>query len=210
MMSMKNFFMLILSGALALSACNRSAPVSSATDTAVVGETKTPALTSTSVATVTPAATPLPVIPSPSPTVDLGLLERPAFLAWPLPASVGIARISQYPDTAWTWNYLGLNAGYSCPPMFGYLLNLDSLAYWRDLSTPKEQDQAQADPHNFEMVECYAGHHGTDIKALAGTAVYAAADGKMQEWQLTGLNSMVVMKHCLGGTWDTGGQCLGG
>jgi hypothetical protein len=105
---------------------------------------------------------------------------------------------------------LGLNAGYTCPPMFGYLLNTDSLAYWRDVSIPREQDAAQADPHNFEMVECYAGHEGTDIKAPAGTPVYASADGLVQQWRLTGLNSMLVLKHCLGGTWDGGGQCIAG
>jgi murein DD-endopeptidase MepM/ murein hydrolase activator NlpD len=59
--------------------------------------------------------------------------------------------------------------------MFGYLLNLDSLAYWRDISIPEEQDMALADPHQFEMVECYSPHAGTDIKAPAGTPVYVAA-----------------------------------
>jgi hypothetical protein len=160
----------------------------------------------------------LPATIIPSATIAPVLLNRPVFLAWPLPAYIGTARISQYPNTPWTWHYLGLNEGYQCPPMFGYLLNLDSLPYWRDVSIPEEQDEAQADPHQFEMVECYStdsnaganGHEGTDIKAPAGTPVLAAADGKVQEWRLTGLNSMVVLKHCLGGSWDANHQCAGG
>lgn len=165
--------------------------------------------------------TPVPIATAtiaPTATVDPSLLERPPFLAWPLPAYIGTARISQYPNTPWTWHYLGLNEGYQCPPAFGYLLNLDSLPYWRDVSIPEEQDKAQADPHQFEMVECYStdgnaganGHEGTDIKAPAGTPVLAAADGKIQEWRLSGLNSMVVVKHCLGGSWDANHQCAGG
>lgn len=193
-----------------LAACG--APVPSPTSIPTVALTQAAA-----VATNTPVAT-LTLVPAPSPTISLGMLERPVFLAWPLPASIGLARISQYPNTAWTWNYLGLNPGYQCPPAFGYLLNLDSFPYWRDGSIPEEQDKAQADPHNFEMVECYSsgdnlgpnGHEGTDIKAPAGTPVYAAADGKILEWRLTGLNSMIVLKHCLGGIWDGNHQCTGG
>jgi len=94
--------------------------------------------------------------------------------------------------------------------MFGYLLNLDSLIYWRDYSIPEVQDKAQADPHQFEMVECYSSHAGTDIKAPAGTPVFAAAGGKVQEWSVIGLNSMVVLKHCLGGTWNSEDQCVDG
>jgi DNA polymerase III psi subunit len=102
--------------------------------------------------------------------------------------------------------------------MFGYLLNVDSWAYWQDSSIPEEQDKAQADPHQFEMVECYStdgniganGHAGTDIKAPADTPVYAAADGGVMEWRSPGLNSMIVLKHCLGGTWDETNQCAGG
>jgi hypothetical protein len=67
------------------------------------------------------------------------------------------------------------------------------------------------------MVECYStssggpsGHEGTDIKAPAGTFVYAAAEGLVQEWRDAGLNSMIVLKHCLNGNWDTDFRCLDG
>lgn len=141
--------------------------------------------------------------------------DRPVFLVWPLPAKIGLARISQYPNSPWTWNYLGLNEGYQCPPMFGYLeISYD---YWRDTSIPIERDQAQADPHNFQMIECYttggaagkSGHEGTDIKAPADTPVFAVADGKIAGWRLGDLNSMMVLKHCLGGDWDSQSQCSG-
>lgn len=166
------------------------------------------------------AQTPIPTstieIPFPTATATPDLSgDRPVFLEWPLPARIGLARISQYPNTQWTWNYLGLNEGYQCPPMFGYLEV--SYEYWRDTSIPIEQDQAQADPHNFQMIECYTtggtvgkrGHEGTDIKAPADTPVYAVADGKIAGWRLNDLNSMIVLKHCLGGTWDAQNQCAG-
>jgi hypothetical protein len=78
--------------------------------------------------------------------------ERPAFLAWPLPTYIGLARISQFPNTPWTWNYLGLNPEQQCPPAFGYVLMPPG--GWRE-SHPRKQDMAKADPHNFEMVNCY-------------------------------------------------------
>jgi murein DD-endopeptidase MepM/ murein hydrolase activator NlpD len=144
--------------------------------------------------------------------------ERPVFLGWPMPSYIGPARISQYPNSPWTWNYLGLNPDAQCPPAFGYLLNMDSRPAWRDTNLPEAQDMAQADPHNFEMVECYAtegeaganGHEGTDIKAPAGTPILAAADGKVLEWRLSGLSNMLVLKHCVGGTWDASHLCIGG
>ncbi|MBI9049150.1 MAG: M23 family metallopeptidase [Anaerolineaceae bacterium] len=153
--------------------------------------------------------------PTPSPL----LLDQPVFLAWPLPANIGTPRISQYPNTPWTWNYLGLNPGYQCPPMFGYLADVSSWPYWRDVNILEDEDKALADPHNFEMVACYStddgpagsnGHAGTDIKASAGTPVYAAAYGKIMVWRLTGNNNMVVLKHCLGGSWTENGECVDG
>jgi murein DD-endopeptidase MepM/ murein hydrolase activator NlpD len=186
-----------------LSAC--AAPIQTIqTNTAAPTHTQTPIPTSTI------------EIPSPTATITPNFSgDRPVFLAWPLPTKIGLARISQYPNTPWTWNYLGLNESYQCPPMFGYLEV--SYEYWRDTTIPIEQDQAQADPHNFQMIECYTtggavgkrGHEGTDIKAPADTPVYAVANGKMAGWRLNDLNSMIVLKHCLGGVWDAQNQCTG-
>lgn len=186
-----------------LSACATPAPVAPTT-----------ALPPAPTQTLAPTST----IEAPTPTIvatpDLSG-DRPVFLAWPLPANIGLARISQYPNSPWTWNYLGLNEGYQCPPMFGYLeISYD---YWRDTSIPIERDQVQADPHNFQMIECYttggapgkSGHEGTDIKAPADTPAYAAADGKIAGWRLGDPNSMTVLKHCLGGDWDAQNQCSG-
>lgn len=188
--------------ALYLSACASPAP-------AAPTSTRSPALTET----ITPTST--IEIPTFTATPQPDFKNHPVFLAWPLPASIGLARISQYPNTKWTWNYLGLNEGYQCPPMFGYLEL--SYEYWRDTSIPIEQDQAQTDPHNFQMIECYTtggaegmrGHEGTDIKAPADTPVYAVADGKVAGWGVNGLNSMIILKHCLGGAWDDQNQCAG-
>lgn len=185
-----------------LCACSAPTPT-------ITFSTPTPTLTQTSSPTPTIEISTFTATPQP----DFG--DHPVFLAWPLPARIGLARISQYPNTPWAWNYLGLNEGYQCPPMFGYLEV--SYEYWRDTSIPTEQDQAQADPHNFQMIECYTtgssvgkrGHEGTDIKAPADTPVYAVADGKIAGWWLNDLNSMIVLKHCLGGTWDAQNQCTG-
>lgn len=142
--------------------------------------------------------------------------DRPVFLAWPLPNYIGVARISQFPNTPWTWNYLGLNPGMQCTPAFGYLEAW--LPTWRDTSILWEQDAAQADPHQFQMIECYStggeagtnGHEATDIKAAAGTPALASADGKVAGWRLNDLNSLLVLKHCLDGTWDSNNECAGG
>ena len=180
----------------------------------VVIPTITPLPTSTPQPTIT--ATEIPLA---TPTLSPLLEDQPVFLAWPLPAYIGMARISQYPNTPWTWHYLGLNEGYQCPPMFGYLADVSSWPYWRDISINENEDKAQADPHNFEMVACYStddapagsnGHAGTDIKAVAGTPVYASAYGKVREWRVTGNNSMIVLKHCLSGSWTEDGLCVNG
>jgi hypothetical protein len=142
--------------------------------------------------------------------------DRPVFLAWPLPGYIGVARISQIPNTPWTWNFLGLNPTFQCPPAFGYLEI--ALPVWRDSSIPWEQDSAQADPHQFQMIECYStggdagtnGHEGTDIKAPAGTPAYPSADGKVAGWRINDLNSMIVLKHCLDGNWDANNECVNG
>ncbi|HSB00468.1 MAG TPA: M23 family metallopeptidase [Anaerolineales bacterium] len=144
--------------------------------------------------------------------------ERPVFLAWPLPTYIGIARISQFPNTPWTWNYLGLNSGQQCPPAFGYLFDPTWWYIWRDKSIPEKQDMARADPHNFEIVNCYStwgvagenGHEGTDILAPADTPVYASADGKVAGTLFDYVNTLLVLKHCLNGRWDAEDQCVGG
>jgi murein DD-endopeptidase MepM/ murein hydrolase activator NlpD len=206
--------LLILVGALLMSACG--APASA---TPVVAPSMQVGASATPVPTSPPTATFAPIAPPFTPTPSPEMLERPVFLAWPLPAHIGLARISQFPNSGWSWHYLGLNPGYECPPMFGYLLNVDSWPYWRDVNIPEAQDKAQADPHNFEMVACYStsgipgmpdGHEGTDIKAPAGTPVYASANGLVQEWRNSGLNSMIVLKHCLFGNWEENYECAGG
>jgi murein DD-endopeptidase MepM/ murein hydrolase activator NlpD len=192
----------------------------------IAGCTPVPEVEPVVIPTITPlpSQTPAPTqaatdIPLATPTLSPLLDDQPLFLAWPLPVYIGTARISQYPNTPWTWHYLGLNEGYQCPPMFGYLADVSSWQYWRDISINEEEDKAQADPHNFEMVACYStddapagsnGHAGTDIKADMGTPVYAAAYGKVRAWRVTGNNSMVVLKHCLGGSWTEDGVCVNG
>ena len=186
-------------------------PVEMPTLVVLPSETPSPIPSDTPQLVEIPAET---VTPQPSTTPSALLSDRPVFLAWPLPSSIGTARITQFPNTAWSWHFLGLNPGYQCPPMFGYLLNPESWPFWRDTSIPEAEDKAQADPHTFEMVECYddgsGGHAGTDIKALAGTPVYAAAYGQVLDWRAEGITSMIVLKHCLVGSWNDKGDCEGG
>ncbi len=98
------------------------------------------------------------------------------------------------------------------------MTDLDLYQFWRDTFIPLAEDMAQADPHQFGLVECYAsddepgrnGHAGTDIKAPAGTPVLAAAEGRLFKWRDDKENSMIVLKHCLGGEWNTREQCESG
>lgn len=180
----------------------------------------TPTFTKTSTQTRIPNLTPTPIFPVAIPTISPALDDRPAFLSWPLPSYIGTNKIEQYPNTPWTWNHLGLNEGQQCPPPFANFIYPYLYPYWRDESIPREQDIAQADPHGFAIVLCYStdtnvganGHAGTDIETNVNekTPVYAAADGKVMQWRLSGWNSMIVLKHCLGGTWNIYAQCTDG
>lgn len=171
-----------------------------------------------------PKSTITPMPPVARPTIPVAEEARPVFLSWPLPSYIGTTKIEQYPNTAWSWNYLGLNEGQQCPAAyaskFANLIYPYYFPYWRDESIPIERDRAQADPHGFGFIECYStdenvganGHAATDIETpdLAETPVFAAADGKVMVWRLSGWNSFIALKHCLGGTWDENSECVSG
>ena len=200
----------------ALSSCTESNSTSQPNlDISTLSLTETPNLNNVPISTSTP------ILPVAIPTVPMAKEARPIFLAWPLPAYISTSRIEQYPNTPWSWNYLGMNEGQQCPGayqanfIYPYLFH-----YWRDESIPLTRDIAQADPHGFGFVECYStnsnigsnGHEGTDIKTPSdsNTPVYAAVDGKVMRWELAQWNTLIVLKHCLGGTWNIYSQCIDG
>lgn len=92
---------------------------------------------------------------------------------WPVDAKYPF--VIAYPDSSWTWNFLGINPGQTCPP---YRLRSrdNSQKYWRDPDIPEEDDWIQAS-QGREYVRCYLAHRGTDIATRPGAPVYAAADG---------------------------------
>ncbi len=124
--------------------------------------------------------------------------DSPHFITlnyWPLDAPHWY--VIDYPDTEWTWNFLGLNPGKTCPP---YLIHdrAESTAYWRDPSTPEATDWEQAS-HGNRWVSCYKGHAGTDIVAPAYSPVYAVAAGEVIGIQpgrdANGPNAVVTVQH---------------
>ena len=70
--------------------------------------------------------------------------NRPVFLRWPLPSTYGPGQIAQYPNTPWTWNFLGLNPGYQCPPISFRLYDPSILPYWRNPAIPEAEDKAKS------------------------------------------------------------------
>lgn len=210
----KKRFWLILVCCILLAGCGKPTRTSTPV-TQTIGPTSTRTRIPTRTRTPVPSHT--PQTPSATAVIPV-MVQNPVFLAWPLPTYIGTVRISQYPNTPWTWNYLGLNQGHQCPPLSTDLINTDWYEFWRDTWISLEEDKAQADPHQFDVVECYAtdgeagtnGHAGTDITAPAGTPVYAAAEGLVYKWRENGLSSMVVLQHCVGGEWNEKLQCVNG
>jgi murein DD-endopeptidase MepM/ murein hydrolase activator NlpD len=114
---------------------------------------------------------------------------------WPLDADFRF--VLAYPDTPWTWQYLGLNPARGCPP---YRLRTrdQSAAYWRDPGTPEDADWQQAS-RGAGLVSCYHTHAGTDIPATPGAPVVAAADGTVAliepSSDTEGEGAMIVVDH---------------
>jgi hypothetical protein len=99
---------------------------------------------------------------------------------WPLPDEFRV--ITSYPDSAWTWEFLGLAPGMGCP---GYN-DRDpdaSRAYWRTPGVPEDQDWTRASQGHRKLA-CYRNHAGTDIFAPPGTPVFAIADGTVTQIEL--------------------------
>ena len=83
---------------------------------------------------------------------------------WPVDADYRY--ILAYPDTAWTWQTLGLNPDKGCPP-YRIRHREETFDYWRTPGIPEEQDWQQAS-RGSEFIPCYRGHAGTDIPAPSG------------------------------------------
>jgi len=124
--------------------------------------------------------------------------DTPHFITlnyWPVDAPYNY--VLDYPDTAWTRDFLGLNPGKGCPP---YLIHDrdKAMAYWRDPAIPEDADWEQAS-HGNRWVSCYRGHAGTDIYAPPYAPVYAAADGDVVGVEPgrddKGANAVVIVKH---------------
>ena len=113
------------------------------------------------------------------------------------PADAEYHAILAYPDTAWTWQTLGLNPAKGCPP-YRLRQRAQTVDYWRTPGIPEDQDWAQASQGN-PIIPCYRGHAGTDIPAPSGTPVYAAADGVVALTELNvdteGEGAMIVIDH---------------
>lgn len=92
---------------------------------------------------------------------------------WPLDAKYPF--VIAYPDSSWTWGFLGINPGQRCPP-YRMRSRDNSQQHWRDPAVPEEDDWIQAS-QGRDYVRCYLAHRGTDIAAQPGAPVYAVADG---------------------------------
>lgn len=113
-------------------------------------------------------------------------------MKWPLVDAY--RTVLSYPNSEWTWGYLGLNSDRECPPYGLHGLN-QSEGYWRNPSLPEPQDRLQASPSDTGYVACYDNnpndpnrppHEGTDISAVIGTPIYAVADGRYLDRSDTG------------------------
>lgn len=92
---------------------------------------------------------------------------------WPVDAKYPF--VIAYPDSSWTWSFLGINPGQTCPP-YRLRSRENSQQYWRDPDIPEEDDWIQAS-QGRDYVRCYLAHRGTDIATPPGAPVYAVADG---------------------------------
>src|SRR5687768_14146700 len=80
-------------------------------------------------------------------------------LLWPLPDEY--RWIMAYPDHGWSWYYLGLAPGKTCPPNSKRERD-KSRDYWRDEGIDENADWNQAS-RGTRHLACYWHHAGTDI-----------------------------------------------